>query len=68
MATADWLRLKGNQKLTTAMVGKALSDNQQKRLANSAESLNRNVAKGFCEKSVDGFFVTPEGLKELGYE
>jgi hypothetical protein len=68
LATADWLRLRGNEKLNTAMVTKALGDNHQKRLGNSSECLNQNVAKGFCEKAGDGFFITPDGLGELGYE
>jgi hypothetical protein len=68
LATADWLRQRGNEKLSTTAVAKALSDNQQSRLGNPSESLNKNVAKGFCEKTVDGFFITPDGLKSLGYD
>jgi hypothetical protein len=68
LATADWLRRKGHDKINTAMVSKALSDNQQKRLGNPADSLNKNVAKGHCEKNGDEFFITPEGLKTLGHE
>jgi hypothetical protein len=68
LATADWLRLKGENNLKTAMVSKALSDNHQKRLANAADCLNRNVSKGFCEKSGDGFYISPEGLNALGYD
>jgi hypothetical protein len=67
LATADWLRRRGSEKLSTAAVAKALSDNQQSRLSNPSESLNKNVAKGFCEKTDDGFFITPDGLKSLGY-
>jgi hypothetical protein len=68
LATADWLRRRGVQTLTTAAVSKALSDNQQKRLGNPADCLNKNVAKGYCEKTKDGFFITPHGLKALGYD
>ncbi len=50
MATADWLRLKGETNLKTALVGKALSDNHQKKLGNPADCLNKSVAKGHCEK------------------
>ncbi len=67
LATADWLRLRGASTVTTAAVSKALIDNQQARLANPALCLNRNVAKGYCEKISGGFYITPEGLKELGY-
>jgi hypothetical protein len=67
LAAADWLRLRGNTKLTTGMVSKALNENQQKRLGNPADCLNQNVGKGFCEKTSDGFFITPEGLQSLGY-
>lgn len=67
LATADWLRLRGSTSLTTAAVTKALSDNQQKRLGNAADCLNKNVSKGYCEKKGDGFFITPEGLKSLGH-
>lgn len=66
LVTADWLRRRG-QSLTSGIVAKALVDNQQSRLANPADCLNKNVSKGFCEKTKDGFFITPEGLRELGY-
>ena len=67
LATADWLRLKGQSSLQTAMISKALQDNHQKRLSNAADCLNKNVSKGLCEKTSDGFFITPEGLKALGH-
>jgi hypothetical protein len=66
LATADWLRLRNETQLTTAKVSRALSTNQQKRLGNPADCLNQNVRKGHCEKRGDGFFITPDGLKELG--
>lgn len=67
LVAADWLRLRGVATLTAAAVAKALAENHQARLANPADCLNKNVAKGFCEKTKEGFFITPEGLKELGY-
>jgi hypothetical protein len=67
LATADWLRRRGTAELTTAAVSKALSANHQKGLANAADCLNQNIAKGFCEKTGSGFFITPDGLKDLGY-
>ena len=66
LVTADWLRLRG-QAISTTAVAKALQENQQSRLANPSDALNKNVGKGFCEKTKDGFFITPEGLRELGY-
>jgi hypothetical protein len=66
LATADWLRRRGTPTLTTAAVSKALSDHHQKKLSNPADCLNKNVAKGHCEKKGEGFFITPDGLTELG--
>jgi hypothetical protein len=70
LATADWLRQKGTTELTSTAVTKALHTNHQKRLANSADCLNKNATKGFVEK--DGksktFFITSEGLVSLGHE
>src|SRR5690242_10254535 len=56
LATADWLRLRGAKSIKTSDVTKALSDNHQGRLGNASDCLNKNVAKGFCEKSADGFY------------
>lgn len=67
LATADWLRLRGEQNLTTSAVTKALKENHQKRLANAADCLNQNVSKGYCEKVDGGFYITPDGLKSLGH-
>lgn len=67
LVTSDWLRRRGRSILTSSGVAKALADNHQSRLANPADCLNKNVAKGFCEKTKEGFFITPEGLRELGY-
>jgi hypothetical protein len=67
LATADWLRLRKSEKLNTSAVAKALSDNHQKKLGNPSDCLNKNVTKGHCEKLGDDFFITPDGLKELGY-
>ncbi|WP_185984561.1 hypothetical protein [Aureimonas mangrovi] len=67
LATADWLRQKGATPLNTGAVTKALSANHQKKLSNPADCLNKLVARGFCEKNEDGFFITPDGLADLGY-
>jgi hypothetical protein len=66
LATAQWLHLRGSQDLKTADVSKALRDNHQSRLGNPSDSLNKNVRKGFCEKTPTGFFVTEEGNKAIG--
>ncbi len=65
LVTADWLRRRGSNSLTTSAVTKALSDNQQKRLGNATECLNQNRRKGFCEKQGNGFYITEEGLQEV---
>jgi hypothetical protein len=61
LATAEWLHRKGNKRLTTADVSKALLDNSQKKLSNPAECLNQNVGKGHCEKDGKQFYVTDDG-------
>jgi hypothetical protein len=66
LATAAWLSRRGQENLSASTIAKALSDNHQKRLANPADCLNKNVSKGFCEKTKGGFFITPEGWAELG--
>ena len=65
LATAAWLAKRGTKPLTTAVVTRALQENQQKRLGNPADCLNKNVQKGYCEKTSDGFFITPEGWNAL---
>ena len=68
LATADWLRQRGDSNLKTKAVSGALAENHQQKLINPAQSLNNNVKKGFCEKRSNGtFFITPLGLKELGH-
>jgi hypothetical protein len=66
LATASWLSSRGDDPLTATAISKALSDHHQKKLANPADCLNKNVSKGHCEKRKDGsFFITPEGLEAL---
>jgi hypothetical protein len=66
LATAHWLFGRSDTPLTAKAVAKALSDHNQKRLANPPDALNQNVRKGYCEKRKDGsFFITPEGLEAL---
>lgn len=67
LISADWLRRRGANKLTTAAVTRALKDNQQRRLANTADCLNKNVSKGYCEKADGGFYISPDGLRKLGH-
>jgi hypothetical protein len=65
LATAVWLQAKGAKRITTGDVTKALKDSNQSRLGNPADTLNKNVAKGFCEKEGRQFFVTQEGMNSL---
>jgi len=65
LATAVWLGGKGKNRLTTADVTRALKDSNQSRLGNPADCLNKNVAKGHCEKDGKEFFVTTEGVASL---
>ena len=66
LATAAWLIRRGETKLTTSAVSSALRNNQQKRLGNASDCLNQNVSRGFCEKTGNTFFITPEGWAHLG--
>lgn len=66
LITANWLRLRGDNDLKTASIGKALQDNQQKKLSNPSLCLSRNIGQGYCEKAGNGFYITPEGLQSLG--
>jgi len=68
LATADWLRRRGMKPLTTGAVSKALTQNHQKKLGNPADCLGQLTGRGLCEKTSEGFFITPDGLKELGRE
>lgn len=65
LATAVWLESKGEQKMTTRYISKALSDSHQSRLTNPSDCLNQNVSKGYCEKDGKEFFVTDDGKKSL---
>jgi len=66
LATAAHLQLNGKTRLSTGDVGAALKNSNQSRLGNSSECLNQNVKKGHCEKDGNEFFVTVEGLEDLG--
>lgn len=66
LATAEWLHQRGETRVNTSTVVKALRDSSQKSLGNASDCLNRNVSKGFCEKVGSGFFVTDEGRASLG--
>ena len=66
LATAVWLHGRGKKRLTTRDVATALQENNQKRLSNPADCLGKNVAKGYCEKVGNEFYVTDEGRASLG--
>jgi hypothetical protein len=65
LATAVWLEAKGNTKIATSDVVKALRDSSQSRLGNPSDCLGQNVQKGHCEKDGKQFFVTEEGKASL---
>src|SRR5438552_56511 len=65
LATASWLHTRGKKRLTTADVTRALKESNQTRLGNPADCLNKNVAKGHCEKDGKEFSVTTEGDASL---
>lgn len=65
LATALWLEAKGKNRLSTSVVTKALRDNNQSKLGNPSDALNKNVSKGFCEKDGKDFYVTEEGKASL---
>ena len=65
LATAVWLHAKGEQRISTIDVTKALKDSNQTRLGNASDCLNKNVSKGYIEKDGKQFFVTDEGKRSL---
>jgi hypothetical protein len=65
LATSVWLHAKGNSRLETSSVTRALRESNQSRISNPADTLNQNVKKGFCEKEGKSFFVTEEGKAEI---
>lgn len=65
LLTANWLRMRGAASLETGVVTKTLRDNQQSKLSNPADCLNKLVGQGLCEKQSTGFFITPEGLESI---
>lgn len=68
LATSVWLHARGRQRLKTTDVTAALREASQRKLKNASDSLNKNVAKGYCEKDGSEFFVTEEGKASLSAE
>ena len=66
LATAAWLIHRGQKEVNSQLIAETLKDHQQNKLTNPADCLNKNVKHGFCEKTKEGFFITPEGWKHLG--
>lgn len=54
LVTAYWLSGRTTEALTASVVTKALLDNHQKRLANSADCLNIMLARGFVRRRKEG--------------
>ena len=65
LVTAVWLEAKGQNRLQTRDITKALKDAHQSRIGNATECLNQNVSKGYCEKDGKQFFVTDDGKRSL---
>ena len=65
LATAAWLQQKGNERVSTADVTKALKVARQGKLTNPADCLNKNVGKGHCEKDGKQFYVLEDGYELL---
>lgn len=65
LAVAAFIQLNGKDRLTTADVSSLLSKTSQTKINNPADTLNKNVGKGFCIKEGNSFYVTPEGFSEL---
>lgn len=66
LATAVWCEAKGKNRLKTSDITDALKNASQSRLSNPADSLNKNVSKGYCEKDGKEFYVTQEGKDKVG--
>ena len=65
LATAIWLHAKGNSRLSTTEVNKALRGCNQSRLTNPSACLNDNARQGYIQKEGRQFFVTDEGRQSL---
>jgi hypothetical protein len=65
LATAAWLQAKGQKRLKTGDITKALSDNNQGQLGNASQCLADNVKQGNCERDGAQFYVTEEGIRAL---
>ncbi len=65
LATAQWLHLKGSERIRTGDVAKALRDSHQGRITDPSICLAKNVTHGNCEKVGEDFFVTDDGRRAL---
>ena len=65
LATAVWLESKGQNRMKTGDITKALSDNNQSKLGNPSQCLADNVKQGYCERDKKQFYVTPQGKASL---
>jgi hypothetical protein len=65
LATAAFIQLTGKDRLTTSDVSTLLNKNNQTKINNPSDTLNKNVGKGHCTKDGSSFYVTPEGFTEL---
>lgn len=65
LGTSIWLEARGEKRLVTNDITKALKDSNQSRLANPSDALAKNISKGFIERDGKEFFVTTEGKASL---
>ena len=65
LATAIWLEAKGQKRVSTSDIVKALQDSSQSKLTNPSGCLVKNVTKGLCERDGKQFFVTQEGKESM---
>lgn len=65
LATALWLQARGQERMLTKDIVKALKDSSQNRLANASRELGRNITNGCIARDGDQFSVTDQGKASL---
>jgi hypothetical protein len=65
LATAIWLKAKGQNRIKTGDVVRAISSANQERLKNASLCLRRNITKGHCDRDSQGVYVTDKGKSSI---
>ncbi len=65
LATTLWLQARGQERMMTRDIVRALKGSSQSRLANASSELGKNVSNGFIARDGDRFFVTDQGKASL---